>query len=163
MGLSDLMPPDNIEIPPLPAAVPGQTNRERVDAHTGLGTCGESCHGYVINPVGFAFEGFDTIGKVRTTDQGKPVDTTGTFAFSDGTKSFKDAKELLALMADAKQTHLAYAAHLAEFVLARDISANDRPFVTTLQQLSATSGSSIKQIVIATIKDPAFRTRGTTP
>ena len=39
----------------------------------------------------------------------------------------------------------------------------DRPFVTTLQQLSSTASSSIKQLAIAIIKDPAFTTRGTTP
>ncbi len=163
MGQADLEPPDNIVIPPLPAPIAGQTNRERVNAHTGPGTCGETCHGYVINPVGFAFESFDTVGKARTTDNGKPVDTSGSFAFADATKSFKNAPELLTLMADAPQTHLTYAAHLAEFTLARDIREADRPFVTTLQQLSSTANSSIKQIVIATIKDPAFRTRGTTP
>src|SRR5207249_857233 len=31
------------------------TNRERVDALTGPGTCGAGCHGRYINPAGFAF------------------------------------------------------------------------------------------------------------
>jgi hypothetical protein len=163
MGQANLEPPAGIVIPPLPAPTAGQTNRERVTAHTGPGTCGETCHGNIINPVGFAFENFDTVGKVRTTDNGKPVDTTGSFAFADGTKPFTSAPELIALMADAPQTHLTFAAHLAEFALGREVKEADRPFITALQSTSMTTGSSLKQLVLGIVKDPAFRTRGTTP
>ena len=39
----------------------GMTNRERVEATTGPGTCGQGCHSTVINPPGFAFESFDEL------------------------------------------------------------------------------------------------------
>jgi hypothetical protein len=52
------------EIPPLPDAIPGQTNRQRVEAHTGDGFCG-SCHATLINPPGFALENFDPSGRWR--------------------------------------------------------------------------------------------------
>ena len=84
-------------IPPLPEVMPGQTNRERVTAFTGKGTCGESCHGNYINPLGFAFENFDAMGQVRTMDNGKTIDTTGDYPFVDGTQSFMPAP--LALLA----------------------------------------------------------------
>lgn len=32
-----------------------------------------------MDPLGFAFEHFDGIGRFRTTDQGQPVDATGNF------------------------------------------------------------------------------------
>nr|PZN24164.1 MAG: hypothetical protein DIU78_12645 [Pseudomonadota bacterium] len=60
-----LSPPPG-QIPALPAPMPGQTNRERVTAHTGPGTCGGACHGTIINPIGFAFENFDAIGQERS-------------------------------------------------------------------------------------------------
>jgi hypothetical protein len=160
MGGANFAPPDGVVIPPLPAAVAGQTNRERVNAHTGPGTCGASCHGQYINPLGFAFENFDAMGQPRTMDNGKPVDTTGEYLFADGGKSFTDAPSLLALMATAPQTHQSYSAHLAEFVLARDIAEKDRTFVNTLGQTSM-GAASIKQIALAIIKSPAFTTRGT--
>ena len=66
-------------------------------------------------------------------------------------------------MTDAPQTHLTFAAHLAEFALGREVTEADRPFIAGLQKTSMTTGSSIKQLVVGIIKDPAFRTRGTTP
>jgi hypothetical protein len=159
MGAMNFAPPAGT-IPPLPEPVAGQTNRERVNAHTGPGTCGASCHGQYINPLGFAFENFDAMGQVRTTDNGKPVDTSGEYLFADGAKSFADAPALLALMAAAPQTHQTFSAHLAEFILARDMAEKDRTFITTLGQTSM-GAVSIKQMALAVIKSPAFTTRGT--
>ena len=39
-----------------------------------------NCHGEIINPLGGTMEGFDTAGRIRTSDlKGNAVDTTGTF------------------------------------------------------------------------------------
>jgi hypothetical protein len=159
MGAGDFAPPANIPIPPLPEFKPDQTNRERVNAHTGPGTCGATCHGEYINPLGFAFENFDAIGQIRTMDNGKPVDTTGQYGFVDGLKAFTGAPSLLALMAEAPQTHQTYSAHLAEFILTRDMAEADRPFINTLGETSR-GAASIKQMALAIIKSPAFTTRG---
>jgi hypothetical protein len=160
MGAADFAPPVGIVITPVPEPMAGQTNRERVNAHTGPGTCGESCHGKYINPLGFAFENFDALGQMRTMDNGKQVDTSGEYLFVEGAKSFTGAPSLLALMADAPQTHQTYSAHLAEFVLARDVAEKDRSFVNTLAQTSM-GATSIKQMALAVIKSTAFTTRGT--
>jgi hypothetical protein len=160
LGAADFNPPPGIMIPPLPETMPGQTNRERVTAFTGKGTCGESCHGNYINPLGFAFENFDAMGQTRTMDNGKPLDTTGEYPFPDGVQSFTGAPALMALLAAQPQTHQTYSAHLAEFVLARDVAEADRAFITTLGQTSMSAGS-IKQLALAIIKSPAFTMRGT--
>jgi hypothetical protein len=160
LGAVNFAPPPGIMIPPLPEVVPGQTNRERVTAFTGKGTCGESCHGNYINPLGFAFENFDAMGQVRTMDNGKTIDSTGEYPFADGVQSFTGAPALLALLAAQAQPHQTYSANLAEFVLARDVAEKDRTFVNTLGQTSMSAGS-IKQLALAIIKSPAFATRGT--
>lgn len=159
-GAADFSPPPGVMIPPLPDFVAGQTNRQRVNAATGPGTCGESCHGKFINPLGFAFENFDAIGQTRTMDHGQPLDTKGEYPFADGVKSFDGAPALMALLAAQPQTHQTYAAHLAEFVLARDMAEKDRPFINTIGAQSMSAGS-IKQLVMAIVKNPAFTTRGT--
>jgi hypothetical protein len=160
IGTTNFAPPPGIEIPPLPEPMPGQTNRERVTAFTGKGTCGESCHGNFINPLGFAFENFDAMGQVRTMDNSKTIDTTGAYPFVDGVQSFTGAPALLTLLASQAQSHQTYSANLAEFVLARDVSEKDRTFINTLGDNSMTT-SSIKQLALAIIKSPAFTTRGT--
>jgi hypothetical protein len=160
LGAADFAPPPGIVIPPLPEVMAGQTNRERVTAFTGKGTCGEACHGDYINPLGFAFENFDAMGQVRTMDNGKSIDTTGEYPFDGGTQSFTGAPALMALLAAQPQPHQTYSANLAEFVLARDVAEKDRTFIDTLGQTSMGAGS-IKQLALAIIKSPAFTTRGT--
>jgi hypothetical protein len=50
----------------------------------------------VINPVGFAFEHYDTMGRFRAEDQGLPVDASGSF----GPLEYQDAVEFMAGLAD---------------------------------------------------------------
>ena len=75
------LPPPDPKAHPLIDLQPNMTNRQRVEATTGKGTCGESCHGTWINTAGFAFEEYDAIGKYRTTDRGQPVDSSDAYPF----------------------------------------------------------------------------------
>ena len=149
------------DIPPLPAPMPGQTNRMRVDAHTK--GCGTICHNNMINPLGFAFENFDGMGQYRVTekngDQDLPIDSSASFAFVDGTKSYKNAAELMTVLATDPQTHLCYSKKLASFSLQRDIIAADLPLVSQLASISESNTGSVKQVVIDLVKQDAFRTR----
>jgi hypothetical protein len=153
-------------IPPLPDPMPGQTNRMRVDAHTS--GCGTVCHNNMINPLGFAFENFDGMGQYReqekNRDQLLTVDSSGSFAFTDGTKSWHDATEFMHVLADDPQTHLCYAKKLASFGLQRDVVEADLPLLGELAATSASSRGSIKQVMLELVKQDAFRVRvGGTP
>ena len=61
---------------------PSFTMREKVTELTSKPAC-MSCH-VTINPLGFSFERFDAVGRVRTTDNKKPVDPTSDYTTSDG-------------------------------------------------------------------------------
>jgi hypothetical protein len=148
-------------LPPIPPLMPGQTNREMITTLTG--GCGRQCHTYYINPLGFAFENFDGMGRLRSLDNGKPVDTAAAYPFAEGYKQFANATELMQLMAGSKQAHACYAKKIAGYALQRDIVQSDLP---TLDALSAVSmaGGSLKKVMLALVADPAFRTRqGGTP
>jgi hypothetical protein len=155
---AELMPPDGT-IPELPEIMAGQTNRQRVDAHTGEGTCGAGCHSALINPIGFAFENFDAIGRIRTMDNGQPVDTTGEVELSDGMHAFNGAPELSALLADAPTAHGCYTKHLSEYTLARDTAAGDRALVDAIEGISMNNNASTKAMVLSIISQPSFLTR----
>jgi hypothetical protein len=154
---AELVPPPDLEIPPLPTPQPGQTTRERVAEHTGSGACA-GCHEATINPPGFAFENFDAMGQLRTTDAGKPVDTTGEFEWPEGVQSFSGAAEFVAQMAESSLPHACFAKHLVEFTLARDLRDRDVDIVTRIQALSR-ARSSEKQALLAIVQDPAFTLR----
>jgi hypothetical protein len=154
-----LVPPI-VDSNPLPAPVPEQTTRERVTAFTA--GCGSGCHSVYIDPLGFAFESFDGMGRERTTDNGKPVDTSASYPFSDGPQSYEDAQELMEILADNTQAHTCYAKKLASYGLQRDIVASDLPLLEGLAGIS--QGESLSAMVIALVRDPAFRSRtGVTP
>lgn len=155
---ADLLPP-NGTIPELPQVKEGQTNRERVDAHTGVGTCGEGCHSVLINPLGFAFENFDAIGQSRDMDNGHPVNTTGEIELSDGLHAFNGAPELAALLAESPGVHGCYTKHLAEYTLARDTASGDRALVDTIEGISMNDNAGIKAVVLSIISQPSFLTR----
>jgi len=156
-----LQPPPGV-IPALPSIKPGQTNRERVSAHTGVGTCGESCHGTIINPIGFAFENFDALGQLRDMDNGNPVDTSGEYQFADGLKSFGGAPELMQLLAESPQVHACFAEHLIQFSLGRDLIEDDRALLDKLERSSLSSGTSTKELLLAMVAAPEFSRRPTT-
>ena len=68
------LPPNVGTVPPAsPGAV---TTRARVAQKTSASAC-QHCHKH-INPTGFAYESFDSLGRFRTEDNGEPVDATGT-------------------------------------------------------------------------------------
>ncbi len=147
------------ELPQLPAFEPDQTNRERVAAFTeGEGTSCATCHGTVINPLGFAFENYDAVGRYRTTDNGRPVDASGAYQFATGLEQFDGAAELTQLLARNPQVHACYTKHLAEFVLGRDLDQADLGLVTHIMDQSLASAS-IKALILTIVQSDAFLTR----
>lgn len=153
--------PPAAEIPPLPTPKPGQTNRMRVDEHTKA--CGAACHNNMINPLGFAFENFDGMGQYRTTElngaEVLPVDASGSFDFVDGTKTYRDAAELMNVLATDPQTHLCYAKKLASYGLQRDVIEADGALLSKLSEISASSQGSLKSVIESLVTQDAFRLR----
>lgn len=77
LGVPPQPPPPNV--PPLgDSTADGKvlSLRERMERHRATPTCA-GCH-KVMDPIGFALEGFDGIGRVRQTEDGAAIDTSGT-------------------------------------------------------------------------------------
>jgi len=150
------LPPPTLDTPSLPPPMADDlTNRERITALTE--GCGGDCHGRFIDPLGFAFESLDGMGRERTTDNGRPIDTTGSYPFAEGTKAFGSAEELMQILADSPQAHTCYAKKVTGYGLQRDMVEGDRPLLEALAVVS--SEQSLKDTIIALVKDPAFRLR----
>ena len=139
---------------PLQPLGAGQTNRARVEQTTAACT---GCHAESIDPLGLAFEGFDGQGRARATDNGTPVNTSGSYPFATGTLSFADARALMRILADEPQAHACYAGKLASYALQRELIESDRPAVTDLGTVSR--DSSLKELVVALVRHPTFRLR----
>jgi len=145
-----------VEVPALPPLMAGETNRERIQALTT--PCGGACHGTFINPIGFAFESFDGMGRWRDTDNEQPVDASGSYPFNEGTKEFDNAAQLMTFMADSEQAHACYAKKLSGYALQRDIIVDDVGLLGTLKDTSRATNS-IKEVILELVANPAFNTR----
>jgi hypothetical protein len=129
------------EAPPAPPVSMGKTNRQRLTDFTETGVC-SGCHKALINPLGFAFENFDGLGKFRTQEGGNmAIDATGRFAFAEGEKSFNGAVELMKIVAGGKQAHECYTQHLFEYVYGRERAREE-----DWQQLAQADTSVIREV-----------------
>lgn len=153
------LPPPDPEANLVIEAIPGLTNRERVERTTGKGTCGEGCHSILLNPLGYAFENYDAIGKYRTLDQGLPVDASATYTLDGQTQTFTNGVELSHLLAEAKQTHKCYAENLMKYLHGRPLAAGDEAIVDYYARLSRADMLSIRDMMIEVVTSDAFLTR----
>ena len=143
--------------PALPStlpAVPNSTNRQQVTQLTA--NCGASCHRYV-DPLGFALEDFDGLGRKREVDNGQAIDTTGSYPLAEGVAAFRDGNDLMRVLASSAQVHTCYSKHLTSYALGRDLVESDRPVLESLGQLRGSQ--SLKELIVALVRDPIFRTR----
>lgn len=155
------------ELPePDPAAVarglddtPGLTNRERVEATTGKGTCGAACHGALFNPLGYAFENYDAIGKYRTTDVGKPVIASDEYEFDGQLKSFENGVELSALLAETKEIHSCYLQNMLSYLQGRTTATEQQALVDYYARLSRAGMVSLHELELELVTSDAFLNR----
>lgn len=79
---------------------PSLTMREKVSQLTGKPAC-MSCH-VTINPLGFSFERFDAVGRLRATDNAKPVDDRAEYTDASGaTHLLRGARDVAVHAADS--------------------------------------------------------------
>jgi hypothetical protein len=151
---------------PDPAAIagglvdtPNLTNRERVEATTGEGTCGFRCHGSLFNPLGYAFENYDAIGKYRTMDGGKPVNAADAYELDGQLKSFNNAIELSAHLAAAKETHHCYLQNMLSYLQGRALAEEQRQTVDYYARLSRAGMASLHDLELELVTSDAFLKR----
>ncbi|MBL9028589.1 MAG: DUF1592 domain-containing protein [Myxococcales bacterium] len=134
------------------------TNREKVNALTGPGTCGASCHGNFINPIGYAFEHFGAVGEYRTEDNGYPIDSSSTYAFADGERSYNNAVELAQILAESPQVHGCFSKFWVEFGLGRTVMDDDKALID-LVAAESQAGASVKELLRTLLTSEAIRYR----
>lgn len=146
-------------IPPLPDVQPGQTNRQRINAVTGPGTCGAACHATVINPLGFAFENYDPVGRYRSTDNGLPVDASDVYAINEFEAAFSNADELVQQLGESDLAHHCYAEHWLSYLYGRLAVRSDDSLLDQLAAQSKSENLSAKDVIRALVQSESFLTR----
>jgi Protein of unknown function (DUF1588)/Protein of unknown function (DUF1592)/Protein of unknown function (DUF1595)/Protein of unknown function (DUF1587) len=151
-------PPPGVNVnPPIPDKT--QTTRQQFDAHTTNPACA-GCH-VMINPIGNGFENFDAVGAHRTTDNGHPVDASGTIAGTkDADGAFKDASELVTKLAASQEVRACFARNVFRFASGQSSDATEQAF---LGVLGADVTDSVVDLLVAYATSNLFTTRTVTP
>lgn len=148
--------------PGLDASLPdfeaGMTTRQRFAKHSESIQCA-GCH-RLVDPIGFAFETFDGVGRFATMDQGKPVDAVGEILNTFHTNGqFDGLAQLTATLANSQDVHQCFSRQVVRFGFG--ISDTDPMACTmnTVYDAFVTGGLSMEALIVALISAPHFTVR----
>jgi hypothetical protein len=152
------VPPPPANIPPPEPPKPGLTARERYVAHISNPACA-GCHS-LIDPLGFPFESYDAIGAFRTTESGKPIDTSGELRGTrDSDGAVTDAPDLIRRLAGSAEVRGCAARRWYELSLGRRKEEVDACMLGELERGLAASGGNLQDLMVAITTSLPFRTR----
>jgi hypothetical protein len=152
----EIEPPQNIVIPDVAPPSPGVTTRQRFSQHS-ASACA-TCH-KLMDPIGFAFENYDGIGRYRTMDNGQPVDASGTLELASGTVAFKDAVDLMPKLAGAEEVRSCLATQWLRYLIRREETKGDLPSLEGVQKAFRDSSYDMRELLVAIVSSDAFTRR----
>ena len=150
-------PPPNIPALKTEGAEPGRslTMREAMTAHRANPSCA-SCHAR-MDPIGFAMENFDAVGRWRDHDGGSAIDASG--AFPNGVTFDGMAGLRKVLLADRPQFINTVASKLLMFALGRNLQYYDEPAVRAIVRHGAASNDTLASLVSGVVRSAPFLMR----
>lgn len=149
-------PPPPPNIPALPDNNPGLAAlsvRERLIEHQVNPAC-NGCHG-VLDPLGFALEGFDAIGRFRTQDASGVIDTSGQLA--DGTPIADVTSLQTALLQKPAVFVDTFTEKLLTYALGRGLEYYDMPVVRDIRANAAAQNYRFSALVKGIVTSTPFR------
>lgn len=149
-------PPTDIIITP-PKITPGVSTRDAFSQHSVDPKC-SGCH-KLMDPIGFGFEAFDGIGRFRTMDQGRPVDSSGSLLGSDVDGAFNGAPELAKKLAGSQEVRDCVAVEWFRYGHGRGETPDDACSLDTLKKAFTAANYDVRELIVAITQTNAFRYR----
>ena len=145
-------PPPNVDVN-LPPPTPGQTTRQRLAAHSEQPAC-RGCHD-LIDPIGYAFEEYDTFGLFRSEDGGQPVDASSVVtSVEEGEVALDGLDSLSNYLAESAKVRSCFADILSYY--AYGLAGCQHESMATV---AANADSSLESYLLGLIASPNFRFR----
>jgi mono/diheme cytochrome c family protein len=149
-------PPDVAKLDEGRDATQAETLRERLETHRSKPACA-ACH-QRMDPLGFALENYDAIGRWRTHDGEFRVDPSG--KLTDG-RRFADAKELEQLLkAEPKRFCGALIRNLFLYALGRGLGPQDRVTIEAIRRQLVSDDYRFRTIITGIVESVEFQHRG---
>ncbi len=150
--------------PPPPTNVPALEDntvssallvRERLALHRENAACA-SCHD-VMDPVGFSLENFDAVGRWRTLEEGRPVDSSG--GLPDGSR-FTGVTGLRAGLLQRPEIFVGTLTEkLLTFALGRGMESSDGPAVREVVRSARAADYRFSAVILGIVHSTPFQMR----
>lgn len=149
--------------PPLPNVAALKDNtvsatlsvRERLAEHRANAVCA-SCHN-LMDPIGFALENFDAVGRWRTVEEGKPVDVTG--GLPDGS-TFEGVAGLERGLLNRPELFVGTLTEkLLTYALGRGIEQYDAPAVRKIVRDAKAHEFRFSSVILGVVNSAPFKMR----
>ena len=155
LGTPPPPPPDDIPALEDNSVAAGLSVRERLAAHRDHAACAP-CHD-LIDPLGFAFENYDAVGRWRTLEDELPVDPSGGFPGGAELTGVPDLERELLARPEPFLTTLAE--KLLIYALGRGLDHRDAPAVRRIVRDAAEQDYRFAALVAAVAKSIPFQYR----
>jgi hypothetical protein len=150
-------PPPPPNVPPLPEGRGTQvlTMRQRMEQHRAAPACA-SCHTR-MDPIGFALENYDAIGRWRTMEGGKPIDTSG--VLPNGAKFQGPAQLRQILLKNPGQFLQTFNEKLLAYALGRRVEYYDEPAIRAIFRDAASKDYRWSAFIVGIVNSMPFQMR----
>jgi hypothetical protein len=151
-------PPPPPDVPELKAAPHGKvlSMREQMQVHRANAICA-ACHSR-MDPIGFALENYDAVGRWRSEDAGAPIDASG--QLPDGTRFQGPAGLDQLLLTKYRDDFLRTATEkLLTYALGRGVEYYDYPTIRSINREAARNNYQISSWILAIVKSTPFQMR----
>lgn len=143
----------SLKAPPIAVAfkddefAPDLTMREKITQLTSDKAC-LSCHS-IINPLGFALENYDAVGRWRTSEKDKPVDTTAKYTTADGrTLEVRSARDVAEFAVASELAHRSFVASLFRHLVQQNPAAYGADTLESLRTQFEADDFNIQELMI---------------
>jgi hypothetical protein len=152
-------PPPPPDVPALVADESPETKaltlRESMARHRESPECA-GCHAQ-MDPIGFAFENFDAVGRWRDTEGGLPIEAASTLTDGTVVDGIDGVKELL--LGDRERFVGAVTEKLLMYALGRNVQYYDRPLIRSIVRESAADNHTFSALVRGIVSSVPFKMR----
>jgi len=139
-----------------PNVTPGSTTRQRFAMHEQVASCA-ACH-KLMDGIGLGFEQYDPLGRWRTTDQGLPIDASGTIISTDDMNGdFTGGVELATKLAGSAQVRGCVIRQWFRFANGRSEIPADQCTLQSLNDQFDAEGHDMRQLLGNIAMSDAFR------
>jgi hypothetical protein len=131
--------------------------RERLMEHRANSACA-ICHD-VMDPVGFALENFDAVGRWRTVEEGQPIDASG--GLPDGSE-FEGVSGLEKALLKRPELFVGTLTEkLLTFALGRGVEPYDAPAVREIVRQAEKDDYRFSSVILGIVNSTPFKMRKT--